>query len=280
MILYGTKTCCFKQNRILLAASHEDTIHIMSTPSPRIPLAGLSHRAFTLIELLAVVAIVALLAAILVPTISNSIASANMSADLGKLKTISLAVTQYTSEQGAYPRTHDSILINAEGSLLTGLGWEAIDRYMSPMPGFNPKTQGNFWSGPGKGGGRDCWYAKSAKQPLGTTTMHMPFALNPLAVNTVVSNLWTDIPNRSRLVLMTETNTRSAGGGLNGLLPVTYKSNETTGVTGGYRASHPGKRALFLFCDFHIEAVEGDQSMNNPNRKVSWSRDDIVTAIP
>ena len=60
-------------------------------------------RAFTLVELLAVIAIVGILSAILIPTIGRARASAHNSTCQGNLRQIGLAVNLFLNERGIYP---------------------------------------------------------------------------------------------------------------------------------------------------------------------------------
>jgi len=62
-------------------------------------------------------------------------------------------------------------------------------------------------------------------------------------------------PNRSRLVLVGEKNRNGGNSVLFQSAPV-FKNNIQT----EYRISRPGSNALYLFADFHVEKIAGDQS--------------------
>lgn len=60
-------------------------------------------RAFTLIELLTVIAIIAILAAIIVPVFNRAKVSANRSADISNMNALRSALGVYVADQGGYP---------------------------------------------------------------------------------------------------------------------------------------------------------------------------------
>jgi prepilin-type N-terminal cleavage/methylation domain-containing protein len=66
--------------------------------------AGLRTRAFTLIELLTVVAIIGILAAIIVPTVSSARTAANKAKTRAQFSQWASAFEQFRQEYGAYPQ--------------------------------------------------------------------------------------------------------------------------------------------------------------------------------
>ncbi len=64
-----------------------------------------SESGFTLIELMIVVAIVAIIVAIAIPSLANARISANESNAIASLRTISTACEQYRTRMGGYPNT-------------------------------------------------------------------------------------------------------------------------------------------------------------------------------
>ncbi len=66
----------------------------------------MQKRAFTLIELLIVVAIIGILAAIAVPNFLNAQLRANTARCLSDLRSISIAAEQYQLDQNTYPPSH------------------------------------------------------------------------------------------------------------------------------------------------------------------------------
>lgn len=70
----------------------------MQNPHPK--------RAFTLIELVVVVSILAILAGVLVPRVSNHMRAANDAQRLADIKMIRNAIEQYYMDKGTYPKAN------------------------------------------------------------------------------------------------------------------------------------------------------------------------------
>jgi prepilin-type N-terminal cleavage/methylation domain-containing protein len=85
-------------------------------------------RAFTLVELLVVIAIIAILAALLMPVLSKTKNSASKATDLNNLKQIMVAVHLYASDNG-------------DGFCHHQIGIMAVGMATAPMPaGFTKRT--------------------------------------------------------------------------------------------------------------------------------------------
>ena len=91
-------------------------------------------RAFTLIEMVIVLAVLAILAAVMVPLISSNVESAKTSAALSDATTLGKAVIQFTQDLGVWP-----ILENSGGT--------PISRQMLAGPGLVPQGGSVPWSG-------------------------------------------------------------------------------------------------------------------------------------
>ena len=78
---------------------------------------GVARRNFTLIELLTVIAIIAVLAAMLLPALSSARESAKMTACIGNMKQLGLAFCQYIQENKEYvPNSSGYKSGNAKGN--------------------------------------------------------------------------------------------------------------------------------------------------------------------
>lgn len=85
---------------------------------------GKGERGFTLLEMMVVVAIIAILASILIPNFSRARAEAQTAACIGNMKTIATALELYYSDNQSYPsvsRTDidPSLIANTLGNYLS-----------------------------------------------------------------------------------------------------------------------------------------------------------------
>ena len=87
------------------------------TVPPHQPAPAAARHGFTLVELLVVIGILALLAAVLLPAINSVRRSAFRTAEASALQSIATALDQYQSDQGDYPRLDESTLTTTPGSL-------------------------------------------------------------------------------------------------------------------------------------------------------------------
>src|ERR1044071_9453772 len=81
-------------------------------------MAPMKRRAFTLIELLTVIAIIAILAALLLPVFSRAREAARNSTCMSNMKRIQVATAQYALDFGDYPA-----MLLGPAELPNGLPW-------------------------------------------------------------------------------------------------------------------------------------------------------------
>jgi prepilin-type N-terminal cleavage/methylation domain-containing protein len=228
------------------------------TPSSR------ARRGFTLVELLVVVGIIVILLAIFFPVVRTAQKKGLMVEDTNKMKQMAMLIASYQSDHnGRFP--NQTIPIDGTATSETSpnrWNWfEAIDRYLPRVERFNATSIYNFLHRP-----NSPYLSKSAQPyPGWRRDPNYPEVTGPIAFgyNGNVNNpRWEGYPDRiqpsaSKVVLVAEMNT-SAANDVWPNTPAVFESN----VAARYRVSHPGKIGLYMFCDFHVEPLEGDRGYN------------------
>lgn len=100
-----------------------------------------SQRGFTLLEMMVVVAIIAILAAILIPNFTRARAQAATSACMGNIKTIATALELYYTDKEAYPAATNTAI---DGSA-TGSGG-ILDGYLGQPPEDPAAGAGKYYT--------------------------------------------------------------------------------------------------------------------------------------
>jgi len=235
----------------------------MSSPR-RSPSNGFRSPAFTLIEILVVVAIVAVLAALSIPAIGKMMDKAAMTSDMNNLRQIGQGISAFVAENnGRIPHKSIPLVVNSNSNFM-----ESVDRMLAPDSRFSQASQYNYLR-------RPIWYSRSyAKMPSGQTFnpdtqwywgtawgMNVYLWENSSPLNSPNFDGYINrAPDRSKLVLVGEKN-RAGGHFFDPRTPPVFDKNVPT----EYRVSRDGK-AYYLFGDYHIELIEGDQSVaSNPS---------------
>lgn len=97
------------------------------------PLMKISNNAFTLIELLIVVAIIAILSAIAVPNFLNAQTRAKISRTIGDMRSIATAIESYHVDYHAYPPGYNPLSIFGLNVLTTPIAFLTSNRIVDPF---------------------------------------------------------------------------------------------------------------------------------------------------
>ena len=100
-----------------------------------------SERGFTLVEIMIVVAIIALLAAIAIPNVLRGRATANESASIGNLRAVISSLEMFRSVNNAYPTTAQT--------WMTAMYSTDCLAATTPVPDFGPPSFCNTMAGGG-----------------------------------------------------------------------------------------------------------------------------------
>lgn len=104
-----------------------------------------SQRGFTLLEVMIVVAVVAILALILIPNFSNARAEAQVSACESNLRSIATALELYYADNQAYPTAAAATDIDSAFLGASGLGTGQTYLNTIPTDPAPPKTAGKLF---------------------------------------------------------------------------------------------------------------------------------------
>jgi type IV pilus assembly protein PilA len=109
-----------------------------------------TQKGFSLIELLIVVAIILIIAAIAIPNLLRARISANEASAVSSLRTMNTACITYNSTYGQYPPAV-SDLGPAGGGLPTSTSADLLDQVLAPASGTPTKSGYNFTFAAGAG---------------------------------------------------------------------------------------------------------------------------------
>jgi prepilin-type N-terminal cleavage/methylation domain-containing protein/prepilin-type processing-associated H-X9-DG protein len=164
--------------------------------SPGPTAAGVGSRGMTLVEMLVVIAIIALLIALLLPAVQGVRESARRVQCSNNLKQIGLALSGHVAHHEAFPHSvaydnpHDG---NSGPPDRNGRGWIlSILPYLEQQPLFDGFTKGACFTGSHSSGG--LWKAGCRElMQLQTVTLHCPSDSGVLALSTNQYQ-WSGIP--------------------------------------------------------------------------------------
>lgn len=129
------------------------------------------QRGFTLLEMMVVVAIIAILAAILIPNFTHARAQAATSACMGNLKTIATALELYYTDKQSYPAASNTAI---DGSA-TGSGG-MLEGYLGQPP-----------EDPAAGSGKYYTFTTSTSGGVDTYQIWCPGAHDPSTLTSIAS---------------------------------------------------------------------------------------------
>lgn len=186
-------------------------------------------RAFTLIELLTVIAIIGILAAIIIPTVGAVRASAKTSGCASNLRQIGMAMALYANENGGrLPKVH-----NRDGLTPSTTWMQKIAPYVSVDGQLGAAADGKA---------RAAGVLLCPAFDYDPATRFAPYGMN-IYVDPVTGSPWNyqaNLPAPSRIFLVVEIN---------------YNGDTHSPSGGDVARRHPGNGANFLFADGHVEKI-------------------------
>jgi type IV pilus assembly protein PilA len=102
------------------------------------------QKGFSLIELLIVVAIILIIAAIAIPNLLRARISANEASAVASCRTMNTASITYNSSYGAYPAALSNLGPSGAGVTPTSTTADLLDQVLAPAGGGNTSTKSGY----------------------------------------------------------------------------------------------------------------------------------------
>ncbi|HVY68977.1 MAG TPA: prepilin-type N-terminal cleavage/methylation domain-containing protein [Verrucomicrobiae bacterium] len=228
-----------------------------------------ASRGFTLIELFVVIAIIAILTAILLPTLARSKAEGQRTACVNHLRQIGVATRMYVDDNGAYPYAYQQYFSLIEGR--PGIAW-----YDALMP-YSPLawTNRNYHCPAYKG--LVGYYQNDQSVPVGSYSWNGLTAYDGFGLSGVNSSgndtpptLESDVKAPSELFAVSDAR--------NGILYFPAGSfiitlTSPAPIASETQINRHGNAFNFLFCDGHVSLVRNTFWRDLHKSALNWNRD-------
>lgn len=206
-------------------------------------------RSFTLIELLVVIAVIAILAALLFPSLNQSLISARKTSCAGNLKQLGLAMTLYIKDYDDY--------------VPNNLSPYYIDRLKGYLGNINVLTDCRTKNAP------NSYHSTGyGKEPYSTYNVSYGASLYSLNLNATVHYKVSKVTRPGQKIAFGDSQTYLQSGA------TSAQSNNAAIVTytGQYSADfRHGKQANFVFFDSHAKSLKPIRSVEKPDRCYFWA---------
>lgn len=212
---------------------------------PHAQLRGTHSHAFTLIELLASIAVIAILVAILIPIIGSVRASASSTKCVSNLRLIGAALHSYANDNDdRFPPWYH-------------YDWKACwFWYLESYVGLPEKTMG-FNPKPRSAGIFIC----PSFDPALVKERKAAYAYNEYIMTPEWNFERSVVPEPGKTFLVVEINANTELGG---------QSGGAGNVVGPLVGRHPGNSANFLFMDGHVETIESASRIQDSDSRWRW----------
>lgn len=218
-------------------------------------------RAFTLIELLTVVAILGIIIAIAVPVLGGARSKARALACLSSLRSLGQGVALYAQDhQGQFPRSLHSAGAHGEP------GWAvSIAPYLDAAPSANTAEWTTVFNRHYR-----CTEDKNTDPSLHSYGLNVYFELTPAGDDYAGSPAtWRrlpQVPNPAKAVLLAETRPVPFGDHL-----MAHFWSGTASAKNALAHDRHSGRAHYAFCDGHVASLRVDETFDPAKNRDQWN---------